>query len=72
MIFLASTIQVEDHTMAMLKNLKLAYKTKTYDKAITRLMRKKLSGSMFGKLARGKKYAMSNVLRGLRDESDRP
>ncbi len=68
---MTSTIQIEDHTLVMLKNLKSAYKTKTYDEAINRLLRKKLTKSMFGKLAKGKKYSMGDVLKGLRNESER-
>ena len=66
-----STIQVEKDTMELLKNLKNAYKTKTYDDVINQLVRKKVSPSMFGKLAKKKKYTMKEILKGLRDESDR-
>ncbi|MFH1240564.1 MAG: hypothetical protein V1672_05105 [Candidatus Diapherotrites archaeon] len=68
---MASTIQVEKDTMELLKNLKNTYNTKTYDELINQLVRKKVSGSMFAKLSKGKTYTMKNILKGLRDESDR-
>ncbi|HIH16091.1 MAG TPA: hypothetical protein HA252_01665 [Candidatus Diapherotrites archaeon] len=66
-----TTIQVRNETKARLDNLKKSYKVKTYDEAITTLVRVK-RGSMYGVLARkGKKYSLKELLKDLRDKSDR-
>ena len=65
-----TTIQVENPTKELLTELKKSFNSKTYDEVIRTLVRKKTK-SMFGKLSKGKKISATQMLRGLRDKSDR-
>ncbi len=68
---MTTTIQVRNETKARLDSVKKSYNAKTYDEAITTLFQLK-TGSMYGALAKkGAKYSLKNVLKGLRDKSDR-
>ncbi len=65
-----STIQIEAPTKELLNELKKSFNSKTYDEVIQNLLRKKTK-SMYGKLSRGKTVSVSEMLKGLRDKSDR-
>lgn len=66
----STTIQVEIPTKKLLNNLKTNYNSKTYDEVIIALVRKK-EPSMFAKLSKGKKISAKEMMKGLRDKSDR-
>ena len=67
---MTTTIQVQEDTLELLKQLRAVTKSETYDSTIKEVL--KQSGnkekSMYGFL--GKKN-MKQILKGLRDESDR-
>ena len=65
-----TTIQIENPTKKLLNELKLTFHSKTYDEVIQDLMRKKTM-SMYGKFAKGKKISAAEMLKGLRDASER-
>jgi len=65
-----TTIQIEDPTKELLNELKKNFHSKTYDQVINALARKKTK-SMYGKLAKGKKISIAEMMKGLRDKSDR-
>ena len=66
---MSTTIQVENPTKELLNNLKANYNSKTYDEVIIALVRKK-EPSMYAKLSKDKVSA-KEMLKGLRDKSDR-
>ncbi len=65
-----TTIQVENPTKDLLNELKKSFNSKTYDEVIQSLVRKKTK-SMYGKLSKGRKVLASQMMKGLRDKSDR-
>jgi hypothetical protein len=67
---MATTIQVKEETLEVLKKFRRAANAHSYDETIQALVKKatKHTTSMHGFL--GKK-PMKNILRGLRDEHDR-
>jgi len=65
-----TTIQIENPTKELLNELKKNYNSKTYDEVIKALVSKKTK-SMYGKLAKGKKVSAKEIMRDLRDKSDR-
>lgn len=67
---MSTTIQVENPTKELLSNLKTNYNSKTYDEVIITLVRKK-EPSMYAKLSKGKKVSVKEMMKGLRDKSDR-
>lgn len=67
---MSTTIQVENPTKELLNNLKTNYNSKTYDEVIITLVRKK-EPSMYAKLSKGKKISVKEMMKGLRDKSDR-
>lgn len=64
-----TTIQLDKETVKMLKGYKEQLHVDTYDELIKKMLTEKSKKSMFGVL--GKKKGMKEILRGLRDESDR-
>ncbi len=64
-----TTIQVDEETVRKLKSYKEQLHLDTYDDLIRKILRERTEKSMFGFL--GKKKNMKELLRGLRDESDR-
>ena len=66
---MATTIQLEEETVKMLKGYKEQLNIATYDDLIKKMLAEKTNKSMFGFL--GKTKSMSHILRDLRDESDR-
>ena len=58
MITMATTIQIEETTLQMLKEIKERTKLKTYDDVIKEFIKSKISApeSMFGKYPRMKKF----------------
>ena len=64
-----TTIQLDRETVRMLKNYKEQLNASTYDEAIRKILKERTKKSMFGFLE--EKKSMKNILRGLRDESDR-
>ena len=64
-----TTIQLDKETVKMLKGYKEQLHMNTYDELIKKILIEKTKKSMFGFL--GKKENMKEILRGLRDESDR-
>ncbi len=67
---MVTTVQVEDGTLKLLKQLKQETNSKTYDEVIQVLSKKRFK-SMAGALAGKKKYTSDEILKGLRDERDR-
>lgn len=65
-----TTIQIENPTKKLLNELKISFRSKTYDEVIQNLVKKK-TRSMYGKLAGGRKIPAAEMLKGLRDESER-
>ena len=65
-----TTIQIENPTKELLNELKKNYNSKTYDEVINALVRRKTK-SMYGKLGKGKKVSASEIIKSLRDKSDR-
>ena len=65
-----TTIQVENPTKELLNELKKSLNSKTYDEVIQNLVKAK-TGSMFGKLCKGGNVPVSQMMKGLRDKSDR-
>jgi hypothetical protein len=61
---MATSIQVEESTLEMLKGMKSETRVKSYDRVIIGLLRERRAKSMYGFLPKGD-------LRGLRDKSDR-
>ncbi len=71
---MVTTIQVTEHTLALLKKVRHLMGTKTYNEAIDQLLHKELAParSLYGAFRRpGRKYPMKVILKDLRDESDR-
>ena len=66
---MSTTIQLDRETVRMLKNYKEQLNANTYDEAIRKILKERTKKSMFGFLE--EKKSMKNILRGLRDESDR-
>jgi len=66
---MATTIQLDEETVKMLKGYKEQLNIVTYDELIKKILAEKTKKSMFGYL--GKKKNMKKVLSGLRDEYDR-
>lgn len=65
-----TTIQVENPTKELLNELKKSFNSKTYDEVIQNLVRAK-TGSMYGKLSKGSAVSAAQMMKGLRDKSDR-
>ena len=67
---MSTTIQVNDNTMHLLKLLREQYKASSYDELLNILLKKamKPSKSLCGA---GGKLSMKEILKGLRDKSDR-
>ena len=67
---MATTIQVNENTISILKHLRTQFKVPTYDALLSILIKKALkpSKSMWGA---GGKLTMKEILKDLRDESDR-
>jgi len=68
---MATTIQVSDTTMQMLKKVKERTKSASYDDAIKKLIAGQPRKSLFGEFAKKKHYTREEILKGLRDEHDR-
>lgn len=66
---MATTIQLDEETVKMLKGYKEQLNIVTYDELIRKILSEKTKKSMFGCLGRRKN--MKEVLSGLRDEYDR-
>jgi len=64
-----TTIQLDKETVKILKGYKEQLHMNTYDDLIKKMLSKNTKKSMFGYL--GKKKNIKEILRGLRDESDR-
>ncbi|MFH1587896.1 MAG: hypothetical protein ABIA76_00990 [Candidatus Diapherotrites archaeon] len=67
---MATTIQIETPTKDLLNELKKSFQSKTYDDVIQTLVRKKTK-STYGALAKEKKTSAAEMMKGLRDKSDR-
>lgn len=65
-----TTIQVENQTKELLNELKEGYHSKTYDEVIKMLVKKKTK-PMYGKLAKGKSISVAEMMKELREKSDR-
>ena len=65
-----TSIQVDMETKVILDGLKKAYKARSYDETIIKLIRTKTS-SFYGALARKNKVPMKEILHNLRDKDDR-
>ena len=65
-----TTIQIENPTKELLNELKKNYNSKTYDEVIKTLVSKKTK-SIYGKLAKGKKISVAEMMKGVRDKRDR-
>lgn len=68
---MVSTIQVQDSTLELLKREKKNLQAESYDEVIQKKLRENVQKSMAGVLARKKFYSKAELLRGLRDETDR-
>ena len=68
---MATTIQVSDTTMQMLKRAKERTNSSSYDEAIRKLIAEQPRESLAGFLARKKHYTREEILKGLRDKVDR-
>jgi len=64
-----TTIQLDKETVKMLKGYKEQLNLDTYDELIKKILTEKTKKSLYGFL--GKKKNMEEILRGLRNESDR-
>ena len=64
-----TTIQVDNETLELLKRFKGSLNAESYNEVIHKLLKGGLRKSMYGAL--GKESGMKNILRGLRDETDR-
>ena len=64
-----TTIQINSETLDLLKRFKDSLNAKSYDEVINKILKGGIKKSMYGALGREK--SMKNILRGLRDESDR-
>ncbi len=66
----ATTIQVQEDTLTFLQQLRERYEAPSYDAVLKILFQKAMTPtqSLWG---RGGKLALSKILKGLRDESDR-
>ncbi|MBS3101239.1 hypothetical protein J4204_03830 [Candidatus Woesearchaeota archaeon] len=64
-----TTIQINSETLDLLKKFKDSLNAESYDDVINKVLRGGVKKSMYGAL--GKEKSMKNILRGLRDESDR-
>lgn len=67
---MATTIQIQEDTLDFLKHLREQFDTSTYDVLIKMLIKKAMvpQQSLFGKAG---KMSMKEILKDLRDESDR-
>ena len=65
-----ATIRVENPTKELLNELKKSFNSKTYDEVIQNLVRAK-TRSMYGKLSKGRRVSAAQMMKGLRDKSDR-
>jgi len=65
-----TTIQIENPTKELLNELKKNYNSKTYDEVIKTLVSRKTK-SIYGKLAKGKKISVAEMMKGVRDKSGR-
>lgn len=67
---MATTIQVQEDTLDFLKHLREQFETSTYDALIKVLIQKAMipQQSLWGKAGR---MSMKDILKNLRDESDR-
>ncbi|MBI4141841.1 hypothetical protein HY484_02880 [Candidatus Woesearchaeota archaeon] len=67
---MATTIQVHDDTLEMLKKMRHQTKTASYDETIHEIIKKATSKkeSLYGFLG---KSSIKQILKGLRDENDR-
>ena len=65
-----TTIQVEHPTKEILNELKKSFHSRTYDEVIQNLVKRKMK-SMYGKFSKGGKISKSEMMKGLRDKSDR-
>ncbi|MBS3105535.1 hypothetical protein J4234_04715 [Candidatus Woesearchaeota archaeon] len=64
-----TTIQINSETLDLLKKFKGSLNAESYDDVINKILKGGVKKSMYGAL--GKEKSMKNILRGLRDESDR-
>ena len=64
-----TTIQIDNETLELLKRFKNNLNVNSYNDVINSLLKRKMKKSMYGIL--GKEKSMENILRGLRDESNR-
>jgi hypothetical protein len=65
-----TTIQIKGPTKDLLNELKKSFNSKTYDEVIKTLVSKKTK-SMYGSLSKGKNISAAEMIKGLRDKSDR-
>ena len=63
-------INIDKETLRRIDELKLNFKGKTAEEAIQILKNRKIE-SKFGFLAKGKKISIKQMMKGLRDKSDR-
>ena len=66
---MATTIQVDNETLELLKRFKSSFNAESYNDVINAILKGGIKKSMYGAL--GKEKNMRFILRGLRDESDR-
>ena len=66
---MATTIQVDNETLELLKRFKGSLNAESYNEVINAILKGGIKKSMYGAL--GKEKNMRVILRGLRDESDR-
>lgn len=66
---MATTIQVDNDTLDLLKRFKSSLNAESYNDVINAILKGGIKKSMYGAL--GKEKNMRGMLRGLRDESDR-
>ena len=64
-----TTIQIDNETLELLKRLKNSLNADSYNNVIHIILKGGIKKSMYGSL--GKDKGMKNILRGLRDETDR-
>ncbi|MEK6984040.1 MAG: hypothetical protein AABX33_05680 [Nanoarchaeota archaeon] len=64
-----TTIQVDNETLELLRRFKNSLNADSYDEVINVILKGGMKKSMYGAL--GKEQSMKNILRGLRDESDK-
>ena len=64
-----TTIQLDNETLELLKKFKASLNVGSYNDVINTILKGGIKKSMYGAL--GKEKSMKNILRGLRDESNR-